>query len=153
MRFVSWDDAHAYCEWAGLRLPTEAEWEKAASWDAKPGRKRVYPWGDEWDARGCNCFEGDEEGTTPVGSYSPAGDSPYGCADMAGNVLERVADWYGSYPAGRQVNPAGRDSGDSRVLRGGSWLYPSDDVRCASRVTFFPDHRGQGVGFRCARSS
>ena len=156
VRFVSWDDAQAYCDWAGLRLPTEAEWEKAASWDVEAGRKRDYPWGDEWDASLSNSWEGDSEGTTPVGAYSPEGDSPYGCADMAGNVWEWVADWYGSYPVGRQVNPTGPDSGAYRVLRGGSWLpFPfgsSINSRSAVRYYWNPDD-GIHNGFRCARSS
>ena len=147
---VSWDDAHAYCEWAGLRLPTEAEWEKAAVWDAKAGRKRVYPWGDEWDARRCNCSEGGKGGTTPVAFYSPAGDSSYGCADMAGNVWEWVADWLGDYPSGRQTNPTGPASGRFRVLRGGSWIGSSSG---ANRLYWFPDFGNDLDGFRCARSS
>ena len=153
---VNWYDAQAYCEWAGLRLPTEAEWEKAASWDVKEGRKRVYPWGDEWDAKRCNSLGGGRDDTTPVGSYSPAGDSPYSCADMAGNVWEWVADWFGYYPAGRQVNPTGPHSGTHRVLCGGSWSYlpsPWDEFRCAYRVRRKPVHRYSGRGFRCAKSS
>ena len=150
---VSWYDAQAYCEWAGLRLLTEAEWEKAASWDSKAGRKRVYPWGDEWDAGRCNSLEGGTDGTTPVGAYSPAGDSPYGCADMAGNVSEWVADRAGSYPSARQVNPMGPDSGIFRVLRGGSWGLTSDYTRGAGRGWSDPVYRLDFGGFRCARSS
>ena len=178
VRFVSWDDAHAYGDWAGLRLPTEAEWEKAATWDVKEGCKRVYPWGDRWDSQKCNsaerlagrelrtlderlewCRSWDElelvqrqDITTPVGAYSPAGDSPYGCADLAGNVWEWVADWFGSYPAGRQVNPTGPDAGRLRVLRGSSWGNSSVYARCAYRVVGDPDYRIGSAGFRCARS-
>ena len=150
---VSWDDAQAYCEWAGLRLPTEAEWEKAACWDATTGRKRVYPWGDEWDARRCNCSEGGKGGTTPGEAHSPGGDSPYGCADMAGNVWEWVADWLGSYPAGRQVNPTGPHSGTRRVARSGMWNSSSRMARCACRSSHNPDDRLGFWGFRCAMSA
>ena len=147
---VSWHDAQAYCEWAGLRLPTEAEWEKAASWDAKAGRKRLYPWGDKWDAGQCNTSEGGKGGTTPVGAYSPAGDSPYGCADMAGNVWEWVADWYGEgyYKVSPGRNPLGPDSGDSRVLRGGSWYVTRYRARSAYRSRNYPDVFDYW-GFRC----
>ena len=94
--YVSWHSAQAYCQWLSektgknYRLPTEAEWEKAAR--GEDGR--VYPWGDEWDAKKCNSRENDIDDTTPVGQYSPQGDSPYGCADMAGNVWEWCADWF-----------------------------------------------------------
>ena len=176
---VSWDDAQAYCEWAGLRLPTEAEWVKAACWDVEAGHKRVYPWGDRWDGKKCNSAErvaghalatydewknwldvfSPEDGqdtTTPVGSYSPAGDSPYGCADMAGNVAQWVADWVSLYPVGPQVNPTGPASANPiwprRVSSGSSWCDPFLGARCAVRGTGDPDNRCHNLGFRCARS-
>ena len=153
---VFWDDAVAYCKWAGLRLPTEAEWEKAASWDPITKSKRVYPWGDEWDPNRCNWRgEGNKWDTTQVGTYSPAGDSPYGCADMAGNVWEWVADWYDSdyYSLSPSRNPPGSFSGEYKVIRGGSWDYDSHLVRSTNRNNRRPDDMLIGRGFRCAAGS
>lgn len=151
---VSWNDAAAYAAWAGKRLPTEAEWEKAASWDPLKNEKRVYPWGDRFDAALCNSKESGIGGTTPVGKYSPQGDSPYGAADMAGNVWEWCADWYdsGYYKNSPKQNPTGPSSGPSRVRRGGSWYVSVNLVRASYRGRSVPDSWDDYLGFRCSRS-
>lgn len=128
---VSWNDAKAFCAWAGLRLPTEQEWEKAARGD-KDGR--IYPWGDNWLERRCNTLEAGIGHPTPVGQYSPQGDSPYGCADMVGNVWEWIESRYGQRQRGR-------------VLRGGSWSYGRASVLVHS-LYFKPDFAHFDFGFR-----
>ena len=138
---------------------TEAEWEKAASWEVVDresgklvgkGRKRKYPWGDAFDKSKCNSSEAGIGTTTPVGRYSPDGDSPCGAADMAGNVWEWVADWYddGYYKHSRADNPRGPESGNSRVVRGCSFIDDDGLVRCAVRGRAAPDYRHYFVGFR-----
>jgi formylglycine-generating enzyme required for sulfatase activity len=167
---VSWNDAQAYCKWLTgqlraegalkgdevVRLPTEAEWEKAAR--GEYGRE--WPWGDEWDPARCNNAETGPKTTTPVGQYSPlGGDSPYGVADMVGNVWEWCADWYdgGLYQtrASREQaerDPKGPEQGAARVVRGGSYFVNRRRCRSACRNGGEPVNFVGFVGFRVARS-
>ena len=146
---VSWYEALAYARWAGATLPSETEWEKAAGWDPRAGRKRRYPWGDEWNPKWCNSREKGPGRTTPVAAYSPQGDSFYGCADMAGNVWEWCRTrWGHNYP---YVPGDGREDleGDAaRVLRGGSFFNSEGLVRCAGRFRDPPAYWSRDGGFR-----
>ena len=168
---VDWMQAFTYCDWLGRRLPTEAEWERAA----KGETQRRFPWGDncpiEWSTTECasgnwtsttakangyelTCHDG-FAATSPVGSF-PSGVSPDGVHDMAGNVYEWVKDWYGAsyYSTSPTANPTGPLSGSFRVFRGGSWCYDFDGspLRAAYRSNGTPGNRYDSLGFRCASS-
>jgi len=148
---VTWRDANAFALWAGKRLPTEAEWEKAA----RGGLSGMdFPWGDT-EPNGDQCVfargAGSEPGTMPVQSFAPNG---YGLFDVVGNVWQWCADWYCDEPAtiGGKSNPQGPRSGKYRVRRGGAWnVIQPFRLRCSNRGAMEPDKTAPNMGFRCAR--
>ncbi len=151
---ISWYEAYAYCNWLSqitgtvYKLPTEAQWERTAR-GAGVGRK--YPWGNDWQEAYANWDDnGEMDGfvyATPVGSFEN-GKSVEGCYDLAGNVWEWCQDWFGDYETGTFVDPVGPGSGESRVVRGGSWKSISRSLRTASRTKLEPKSANRNIGFR-----
>jgi formylglycine-generating enzyme required for sulfatase activity len=165
---VSWNDAMEYCAWFNetfksglgdllLRLPTEAEWEKAA----RGAYGNEWPWGNEFDANKCNSVEGKRGDTTSVGIYTLlGGDSPYGCSDMAGNVWEWCNDFYmvDYYSTSPLTDPKGPDAGQTKVVRGGAWRFSAQRCRSGYRYNENPGYAdvcfGYDIyGFRCVRKA
>ena len=164
---INWNAAIFFCRWVSqqtgqlINLPSEAQWEKAA----RGTDQRIYPWGDQkphpslcnYDNGGIldTLFYNIRKTTTPIGKYSPQGDSPYGCVDMSGNVWEWCNDLYDAnyYRNSPTSNPTGPISGKERIIRGGSWAYSVSYLRSAVRVANSPTNSGNDIGFRCILSS
>lgn len=159
--WIDWYDALAYARWAGKRLPTECEWEKAAGWDAKREVKRLYPWGDrgpgaknDFVANYKPILGSGLDGfvtTAPVTAFE-RGQSSYGLVNMGGNVAEWCADWYfPSYKNHKDIDPQGPKKGLDKVLRGGSFDSGESDLRSTARLFVSPETRQPFIGFRCAK--
>lgn len=176
---VNWGDATAYAQWAGKRLPTEAEWEKASSWDDSKKTKRTYPWGSEFDRTRCNAiyalgcpeddvqrwtavwlFGGARRAICDVGGNTVPADAPddvtsLGIRGMGGNVSEWCADWFqpSYYASAPSRNPAGPEFGKFRAVRGGNWFSPKEGCRTAGRQGVAPSTKSSLIGFRCAKDA
>jgi formylglycine-generating enzyme required for sulfatase activity len=162
--FVSWFDADVFCTWRDGRLPSEAEWEKAAGFEPIENVRTLYPWGDEFDGTLLNFCDkncprdfndptvDDGAQDTAVAGFYPDGRSHLGLLDMSGNVMEWVGDWYNrnTYSESADTNPLGPLEGDFKVMRGGSWLSAAPETKITARDSFDPLVSRANLGFRCA---